>query len=108
MHLNLAKLDGVMVKLQLAQWNLGIVFNFSSGDLHAAHLWCYGEKLPNIKFKTQSKEFIGSTRLEIMPPAGVFVPGKPFQSTEMYHSSFLGPFLSYDYNEVLWIKPLVT
>ncbi len=98
MHLNLAQLAGVMGKLQLAQLNLGRVFNFTSGHLHAAHCWCYGEKLPNIKLKTGPKQFIGSIRLDIMPPAGVFVPGKPFQSTEMYHSSFLGPFLIYDNN----------
>jgi hypothetical protein len=30
-----------MDKLQLAGQDLGRVFNFISGHLHAAHLWCY-------------------------------------------------------------------
>ncbi len=36
-------------------------------------------------------------------PAGVFVPGKPFQPGVMQHSSFLTPFISYKEKEVSWI-----
>ncbi len=32
--------------------------------------------------------------------AGVFIPGKPFQASVMQHSSLLGPFLSYEENEM--------
>jgi hypothetical protein len=41
-----------MDKLQLTGQNLGQVFNFSFGHLHAEHSWCYQVKLPNFKLKT--------------------------------------------------------
>ncbi len=38
--------------------------------------------------------------------ARVFVPGKPFQPSEMYHYSLVGPFVSDEENDVLWIGSL--
>ncbi len=54
-----------MDKLQLTGRNLGRVFNFRSGHLHAVHLWCYTLKLPNLKLNTQPKQFLGSLLLDI-------------------------------------------
>jgi hypothetical protein len=56
-------------KLQLAGQNLGQVFNFRFGHLHAAHFWCYQLKLPNLKLKTRPKQLLGSLPLVIMLPA---------------------------------------
>ncbi len=42
-----------MDKLQLTGQNLGRVFNFRNVPLHAAHLWCCQEKLPNLMMKTR-------------------------------------------------------
>ncbi len=36
--------------------------------------------------------------------ARVFVPCKPLLPSEVLHSSLLGPFLSYEENEGLWIQ----
>ncbi len=36
--------------------------------------------------------------------AGVFVRGKPFHPIVMLHCSVLDPFMSYEENEVLYIK----
>jgi hypothetical protein len=55
-----------MGKLQLARHNLGQVFNLRSGHMHAAHLWCYQLKLPNLKLKTWAKQPIGFPPLDIM------------------------------------------
>jgi hypothetical protein len=57
-----------MDTLQLAGQNLGQVFNFRSGHLHAAHLWCYLAKLPNLKLKTRHKQLLGSLPLDIALP----------------------------------------
>ncbi len=54
-----------MDKLQL---NLGRVFNFRSGHLHAAPLWCYRVKLPNLDLKTQPKQLRDSLPLDIALP----------------------------------------
>jgi hypothetical protein len=53
----------IMDKLQLTGRNLGRVFNFRSGHLHVAHLWCYQVKLPNLKLKTLPKQLLGSLPL---------------------------------------------
>jgi hypothetical protein len=45
--------------------NLGQVFNFRSGHLHAAHKGCYISKLPNLKLKTQPKQLLSSLPLDI-------------------------------------------
>ncbi len=37
----------------------------------------------------------------------MFVPNKPFQPSAMKHSGLLGSFLSYKYNEMLWIGPSI-
>jgi hypothetical protein len=58
-----------MDKLQLTGQNLvGRVFNFSSGHLHAADLWCYRVKLPNLNLKTWPKQRLGSLPLDIALP----------------------------------------
>ncbi len=57
-----------MDKLQLTGQNLGRVFNFRFGHLHAEHFWCYQVKLPNLKLKTQSKQLLGSLPLVIALP----------------------------------------
>jgi hypothetical protein len=57
-----------MNKLQLAGRNLGRVFNFRSGHMHAMHLLCYGIKVPNLKLKTQHKQLLGSLPLDIALP----------------------------------------
>ncbi len=48
--------------------NLGRVFNFRSGRVHAVHLLWYGEKQLNLKLKTQPKQFLGSLLLYIALP----------------------------------------
>jgi len=58
-----------MEKLQLTGRNLGRVFNFRCGHLHAEHFWCYHVKLPNLKLKTQPKQPLGSLPLVIALPA---------------------------------------
>jgi hypothetical protein len=45
-----------MDKLQLTGQNLGRVFNFRNGRVHAVHFLCYGVKLPNFKLKTWPKQ----------------------------------------------------
>ncbi len=58
-----------MDKLQLTGRNLGRVFNFRSGRVHAMHLLCYGVKLPNLKLKTRPKQLLGYLPLDIALPA---------------------------------------
>jgi hypothetical protein len=58
-----------MDKLQLTGQNLGQVFNFRYGRVHAVHLHCCGVKLPNLKLKTRPKQRLGSLPLDIMLPA---------------------------------------
>jgi hypothetical protein len=58
-----------MAKLQLTGQNLGRVFNFRNGHVHAAHFLCYGVKLPNLKLKTQPKQLLGYLPLDIVLPA---------------------------------------
>jgi len=57
-----------MDKLQLTGQNLGQVFNFRFGHLHAEHFCCYRVKLPNLKLKTQPKKLLGSLPLVIALP----------------------------------------
>jgi len=58
-----------MDKLQLTGRNLGQVFKFRSGHLHAMHLWCYQVKQPNLKLKPHPKQLLGSLPLDIALPA---------------------------------------
>ena len=58
-----------MDKLQLTGQNLGCVFNFRSGCVHAVHLLCYGVKLSKLKLKTWPKQLLGSLPLDIVLPA---------------------------------------
>ncbi len=60
--------DFTMDKLQLTGQNLGRVFNFRSGHLHAAQFWCYRVKLLNLKLKTGPKQLLGSFPLVIALP----------------------------------------
>jgi hypothetical protein len=48
--------------------NLGRVFIFRFGHLHAEHFCCYQVKLPNLKLKTQLKQLLGSLPLVIALP----------------------------------------
>ena len=58
----------VMDKLQLTGWNLGRVFNFSCGHLHAAACFVSSVKLPNLELKTRPKQLLGSLPLVIVLP----------------------------------------
>jgi hypothetical protein len=58
-----------MGKLQLTGLNLGRVFNFRCGRLHAAQIWCYQVNLTNFKLKTRHKQLLGSLPLVIALPA---------------------------------------
>ncbi len=58
-----------MDKLQLTGQNLGWVFNFRGGHLHAAHIWCYQVKLSNLKLKTRPWQLLGSLPLDSALPA---------------------------------------
>ncbi len=55
-------------KLKLSGKNLGRVFNFSSGCVHAMQLYFIEVKLPNLKLKTWPKQLLGSLRLVIALP----------------------------------------
>ncbi len=57
-----------MDKLQLTGQNLGRVFNFRNVPLHAAHLWCYQAKRPNLMMKTRPEQLLGSLLLDIALP----------------------------------------
>jgi hypothetical protein len=57
-----------MDKLQATGRNLGQVFNFRSGYLHAADLFCCWIKLPNLNLKTQPKQLLGYLPLDIVLP----------------------------------------
>jgi hypothetical protein len=46
--------------------NLARVFNFRSGNLHAAHLWCCRVKLPTLKLKIWPKQLLGSLPLDLV------------------------------------------
>jgi hypothetical protein len=50
-------------KLQLTGQNLGRVFNFRNGRVHAVHFICNRVKLPNLKLKTRPKQLLGSLML---------------------------------------------
>ncbi len=58
-----------MDKLQLAGQNLGRVFNFRSGHLHAGTFLVLSVKLPNLMLKTLPKQLLGSLLLVIALPA---------------------------------------
>ncbi len=53
---------------QLAGQNLGHVFNFRSGHLHAAKFLLLSIKLPNLQMKTRPKQLLGSLRVVLFPP----------------------------------------
>ncbi len=50
-------------KLQPTGQNLGRVFNYRSGHVHAVHLLCYEVKLPSLKLKNLPKQLLGSITL---------------------------------------------
>jgi hypothetical protein len=68
-----AKFAAIMDKLQLTGQNLGRVFNFRSGCVHAVHLLYYGVKLPNLKLKTRPKQLLGYLLLHIVLPATTYL-----------------------------------
>ncbi len=57
-----------MDKLQLTGHNLGQVFNFRSGHLHAATFLVLSVKPPNLQLKTRAKQLLGSLPLVIALP----------------------------------------
>jgi len=57
-----------MDKLQLTGQNLGRIFNFRSGYLHAATFLVSSVKLPNLQLKTRPKQHLGYLPLVIMLP----------------------------------------
>jgi hypothetical protein len=57
-----------MDKLQLTGQNLGRVFNFRSGHLHAAAFLVSSVKLPNLQLKTQPKQLLGYLMFDIVLP----------------------------------------
>jgi hypothetical protein len=58
-----------MDKLQLKGQNVGRVFNFRSGHLHAATFLVLSVKLPNLQLKTRPRQLLGSLSLVIALPA---------------------------------------
>jgi hypothetical protein len=54
--------------MSIAFRDLGLVFNFRSGCVHAMHLYYFETKLPNLKLKTRPKQLLGSLPLDIAPP----------------------------------------
>jgi hypothetical protein len=52
-------MDTFLDKIQIAGLNLGYIFNSRSGCMCAIHILCNETELPNLKLKTQSKEFLG-------------------------------------------------
>ncbi len=54
-----------MDKLQLKGQNLGRVFNFGNGRVHAVHFLCFVSKLPNLKLKARPGQLLGSLPLDI-------------------------------------------
>jgi hypothetical protein len=57
-----------MDKLQLTGQNLGRVFNFRSGHLHAATFLVLSVKLPNLQLKTRPTQLLGYLPLVIALP----------------------------------------
>jgi hypothetical protein len=55
-----------VVKLQPTGQNLGRVFNFRNGRVHAVHFLCYKVKLPNLNVKNWPKQLSGFLLLNIM------------------------------------------
>jgi hypothetical protein len=61
-----SKINKSLGKLQLTGQNLGRVFNFRSGHLHAAAFLVSSVKLPNLQLKTQPKQLLGYLPLDIV------------------------------------------
>ena len=57
-----------MDKLQLSGQNLGRVFNFSNGCVHATQLYFFETKLPSLKLKTRPEQLLCSLPLVIALP----------------------------------------
>jgi hypothetical protein len=83
-------------KLQLTGQNLGRVFNFRYGRVHAVHFICNGVKLHNLKLKTRPKQLLDYLPLDIALPllADLFsvnniMPGWNFSH---YIASYAGPY----------------
>ncbi len=68
-----AKFAAIMDKLQLTGQNLGRVFNFRSGRVHAVCLLYNRVKLPILKLKTRPKQVLGSLPLHIVLPATTYL-----------------------------------
>jgi hypothetical protein len=57
-----------MDKLYLSGRNMGQVFNFSSGCVHAMKLYFDVTKLHNLKWKTRPRQLLGSLPLVVALP----------------------------------------
>ncbi len=72
-------------KLQLTGQNLGRVFNFRNGHVHATYFLYYRLKLPNLKLKTWHKQLLGFLPLDIALPVLPFsLRKKNKHLTELY------------------------
>ncbi len=60
-----------MNKLNLTGQNLGRVFNFRNGSVHAVHFHSYRVKLSNLKLKTRLKQLLFALPLDIVLPGQV-------------------------------------
>jgi hypothetical protein len=83
-----------MDKLRLTGQNLGRVFNFRFGHLHAEHFWCYLVQLPNLKLKTQPKQLLGSLPLVIAFPASPYASKSLFFFFSLQSDTFTSSNLS--------------
>jgi hypothetical protein len=57
----------ILYKLKLTGRNLGRVFNFRSGCMHAVNLYCHEAKGTNLELKTWPEQLISS------PPKGKII-----------------------------------
>ncbi len=69
-HRGVSEKNSSMEKLQLTGRNLGQVFNFRVGCVHAMHLFSYKVKLSNLKLKIQSKQLLCYLKLDTALPDG--------------------------------------
>jgi hypothetical protein len=82
-----------MDKLQLTGQNLGRVFNFRSGHLHAATFLVLSLKLPNLQLKTRPKQVLGSLPLVIVIPSGTFIESPVVASSVVWLSQTCSSYL---------------
>jgi hypothetical protein len=72
-HRGVSEKNSSMEKLQLTGPNLGQVFNFRAGCVHAMHLCSYIVKLPKLKLKIRPKQLLGLLKLDAVLPDGFYI-----------------------------------